>query len=285
MAAYALRRVAAGILLIAVVSALVFAGTQILPGDAASAILGPTATPSRFGSAPAARPRPARRRSVLALGDRSHARRSGSLDDGADLGHVVHLIARDEHPDFASVTLALCIPLSIILGTLAALKRNRWLDYAISYLTLGVIALPEFVTGPLLILALAIDVSLFPPVSLVSPGHNPLATPSLLVLPVLTLLLSLLAYSVRMVRAGVADVLASEFVQSAQLNGASQVRICSGMCYPCHRAERSGVRAHRAVAPGRHHRRRDGLQYAGLGQGLVQAVSAPTSRSCRRSPC
>lgn len=66
---------------------------------------------------------------------------------------------------------------------------------------------------------------LLPAVSLVAPGSSPLASPQILVLPVVTLLLSSTAYTVRMIRARVAEVASSDYVEAARLNGMPEHRI------------------------------------------------------------
>src|SRR4029450_3239363 len=71
----------------------------------------------------------------------------------------------------------------------------------------------------LLILLFFAWLDVLPPVSLIPPGASPLAEPSKLVLPILTLLGVTTAASVRMVRAGTAEVLRTNYVQMARLNG------------------------------------------------------------------
>jgi peptide/nickel transport system permease protein len=115
------------------------------------------------------------------------------------------------------------VPLALVLGVLAGVRAGRPADHGISGLSLAVVSVPEFVLGALLILLLGgtlLDV--FPPVSLVAPGESPLARPDILVLPVATLVLAGLGYMVRMVRAGVIEVVESPYVEMARLNGVSE---------------------------------------------------------------
>jgi peptide/nickel transport system permease protein len=81
------------------------------------------------------------------------------------------------------------------------------------------------VVGSALILIVAIWAGLLPPISLVAPGASPLATPNVLVLPVATIVIIATGFAVRMVRAGVIDTLASEYVQMARLNGVVERRV------------------------------------------------------------
>src|SRR5205807_7748840 len=113
------------------------------------------------------------------------------------------------------------VPLSLLFGTIAGTRAGRASDHAISGASLALIAVPEFGTGTLLILLLAIWAKLLPPVSLVGSG-SPLRTPSILVLPVATLLLASLAQTIRMVRAGVVDVMQAEYIETARLNGVDE---------------------------------------------------------------
>jgi peptide/nickel transport system permease protein len=117
------------------------------------------------------------------------------------------------------VTALLMVPLALVFGVLAAVRAGRPLDHAISVSSLAIIALPEFIIGSLLVLVFFSWLDVLPPVSLVTPGESPLAHPDALVLPVLTLLGASLAASIRMVRAGMVEALAADYVQTARLNG------------------------------------------------------------------
>lgn len=219
------RRVAAALLTLFVVSILVFAATEILPGDAANAILGRTATEENV----------AELRGLMGL-DRPAAERYldwlGGLLQG-DLGNSAAGYAQGgELPIWddvkwkirnsfvlAGITALIMIPLALVLGVVSALRADRPTDHTISVGSLAVISLPEFVIGSLLILLFFAWLDVLPPVSLIPPGANPLSEPSKLVLPVLTLLGVTTAASVRMVRAGMIEVLGTNYVQMARLNG------------------------------------------------------------------
>jgi peptide/nickel transport system permease protein len=218
-------RLAAALATLFVVSILVFAGTEVLPGDAASAVLGRTATPGEL----------AELRELMGL-DRPAPERYldwlGGLLTG-DLGNsAAGYAAGGESPIWdsikgkignsfalAAITAALMVPLALVLGVAAALRAGRPLDHTISLTSLAVISLPEFIIGSLLILLFFSWLDVLPPVSLVSPGTSPLAKPEILVLPVLTLLGASLAASIRMVRAGMLEVLRADYVEMARLSG------------------------------------------------------------------
>ena len=231
LARLALRRVLAGLATLLAVSALVFWGTEVLPGDAASAVLGRTAQPQQL----------AEMRELMGL-DRSPPERyldwlggvaTGDLGNsaagyasGAEVaiwddiqGNVVNSVT------LAVIVIVLMIPLAILLGVVAATRVGRPQDHAISLGSLAVVSMPEFIIGSLLIVVFFSWLDVLPPVSLVSPGASPLERPEILVLPTLTLLGATLAGSTRMVRAGMLEALRSDFVQMARLNGLPERRV------------------------------------------------------------
>jgi peptide/nickel transport system permease protein len=227
----ALRRVLAGAATLLAVSVLIFIGTEVLPGDAASAVLGRTAQPEQLE----------RMRELMGL-DRPALQRYfdwlGGIVTG-DLGNsAAGYAAGTETPiwedirgslwntlTLAIVVIALMIPLSLVLGVLSATRVGRPADHAISIGSLAVVSLPEFIIGSLLIFVFFSWLDVLPPVSLVPPGTSPLDRPEVLVLPTLTLLGATLAGSTRMVRAGMVEALGSEYVQMARLNGISERRV------------------------------------------------------------
>jgi peptide/nickel transport system permease protein len=228
---FTVRRVAAGVLTLLVVSVLVFAGTELLPGDAAGAVLGKTATPEAL----------AELRAQMGL-DRAAPLRYldwlGGLLTG-DLGNSAAGYAQGgEFPIWneisgkvvnslvlAAIAAVIMVPLSLLLGTWAAIRAGRPADHTISSFSLAVISVPEFIIGSLLILLFFTWLGALSPVSLIPPGESPLAYPKELVLPVLTLLGASLAGSIRMVRAGMIETLRADYVQMARLSGFAEATV------------------------------------------------------------
>ena len=231
IARFLARRVAAAIATLLVVSMLVFAGTEVLPGDAATAVLGKTATPAQVAQL---RKDMGLERSIpVRYADWLTGFVQGDLGDSAAgyaAGAPLPIWAQVRPRLVASLWLAgltalLMIPLSLLLGVVAARHAGRPLDVAISITSLAIISLPEFVIGSLLILLLFSWLDALPPVALLDPGESPLSHLRLLVLPVLTLLGATLAASVRMTRAGMIQALRAEFVEMARLNGFPERRV------------------------------------------------------------
>lgn len=226
------KRVAAGLLTLLVVSILIFLCTSVIPGNAAQIILGKSATPG----------------AIHQLESEMGLNRSLWVQYVSWLGGVLHgnlgesAVALAQHvsnpaiansikdPLFNSlilggITTVLLIPLTLLLGLLAGVRADKFTDHAISTPSLVMAGLPEFVTGSLLIWIFFVALHLLPPVSLVAPGQSPFASPKILVLPVLTLLAVAVGSGVRQVRLGMIEVLQTDFVQFARLNGVSERRV------------------------------------------------------------
>jgi peptide/nickel transport system permease protein len=208
-----LGRIAAGAATLLVASALIFTATQLLPGDLATAALGRDATPDavkqlreRLGL-----DRPA----VLRYGDWlngiAHLDLGKSAVNGVRVSSTIAQPLRNSAL-LVAITLGLLMPLSLLLGTAAALRRGSFFDIGSQLVTVALVALPEFVVGIVLVLAFAIAWPVLPAVAFQ-------VTPEALVLPVATLLMLSIAYTARMVRAGVIEVLSSEYVAMARLKG------------------------------------------------------------------
>jgi peptide/nickel transport system permease protein len=273
---FVVRRVAAGIALLFVISAMVFAATNVLPGDVAAAVLGRQATPASIAGL----------RAQLGL-DKPLVTRYWEWIDGVLHGNLGTSLAGTQQSVWslihdplvntlvlAGLTLLILIPLSFVLGVAAGVRAGRTVDHAISSATLGVIAVPEFVIGAVLVLVFAVSLGMLPAVSLIAPGADPLADPSLVVLPVATLVLAGLAYMVRVVRAGVAEVIRSEFVEMARLNGVPERRVVTR--YAVRNALAPSVQALAATMQwllGGVFVVETLFSYPGIGRALVEAVT------------
>jgi peptide/nickel transport system permease protein len=232
MLAFVGRRVLGAIAALFIASILIFAGTTLLPGNAASTVLGRGATPEKVKEL----------EQQLNL-DKPVYQQYGEWVAGlfrGDLGDsAVGLAQGEKHAPIwplisdplknslilAALAAAFMIPLSLSLGVIAGVYAGRPLDHAISVGSLVAIALPEFVIASLLIGVFFVGLDVLPPVAIVAPGQSPLDHPTKLILPVVTLLLASLAAGIRMVRAGMVEVLQTEYVQAARLNGVPERRV------------------------------------------------------------
>ncbi|HWN55706.1 MAG TPA: ABC transporter permease [Methylomirabilota bacterium] len=227
MAFYVARRTLSIALVLVLISLIVFVAIHVLPGSAATLILGEYATPEslRALERDMGLDRPLALQYAAWMGGVVTGDWGYSLAMKQPVTAIVGLRLRNSAllAGFALVAVAL---IAVPLGTLAALRRGRWLDLAIltgSYIGISV---PEFVTGMVLILVFAgPSLHLFP-----TGDYAPLAAGlrtwlSHLVLPALTLTLVLLAHVLRQTRSGLVEVLQSAYVRTARLKGATERRV------------------------------------------------------------
>jgi peptide/nickel transport system permease protein len=117
------------------------------------------------------------------------------------------------------------VPLSLVLGMLAALYRNSIFDRAVNLVTLTSISVPEFFVAYILMLFLAIRFPLFYSLANISPDTPFLERVARSALPVFTLVLVIVAHMMRMTRAAIINLLASPYIETARLKGVSPSRI------------------------------------------------------------
>jgi peptide/nickel transport system permease protein len=221
-----LRRVGFLFLTILLTSIVVFAITQVLPGDIARVILGREAGESALESL----------RDELGLNDPLYVQYARWLINffRGDWGQSFSTRAEifplvtgrlENSLMLAVVTLVISVPLAVILGVIAGLKEGHFLDNLISIASLSVVGLPEFVTGLVLIQLFAFGLKWFPANSSIQPESGFIEALPMLILPAMTATLVLLAYVTRLTRAGVIEELKRNYVRTADLMGLPRRRI------------------------------------------------------------
>ena len=209
------------------VSVVIFAATEALPGNAALAILGHSASTAQ----------------LHALEVQLHLNRSvfhqyGSWIGGVLTGHPGKSLANGR-PVWglvgpALLNSAVLVALAgaigsivgVALGALAALRKDSVFDQASSVVALAVTSLPEFVVAIALVILFSTVVwHALPAVSLLAPGAYAWSDPTQLVLPVATLAVVIVPYIMRMTRAATVEALASDYVEMARLKGLSTRRV------------------------------------------------------------
>jgi peptide/nickel transport system permease protein len=217
------RRLALGVVILLAVSVVVFVATEALPSDPARAILGRQATPQSLAALnkQLGLDKPLVQQYVHWLGGVVRGNFGTSL---AQRGPVTSVISGRIGNSFTLVLLVgiIALPLSFFLGTVTAVWRGP-VDGAFLLGAVVLSALPDFVIGITLVILFATTVlQLVPAVALVPPGTSPLAQPDRLILPVATLVIIMVPYLYRLVRASMIDVLGSEYVAMARLKGMPQ---------------------------------------------------------------
>ncbi|MBA1145372.1 ABC transporter permease [Mesorhizobium neociceri] len=227
------QRVALGLLLLLAVSVLIFAGTQILPGDVAQAILGQSATPESLANL----------REQLGVNDPAFVRYfhwlggavTGDLGTAMSSGQDIatSIKGRLWNTLFLAFWAAIvAVPLAIILGLIAVRYRNGWVDKLISGLALASTSFPEFFIGYLLVYFFAVKWQIFPAISTVYDGMPFGERMQAIALPAAALTLAVLAHMMRMTRAAILNVMQSAYVETAELKGLSAFAVIRKHAFP-----------------------------------------------------
>jgi peptide/nickel transport system permease protein len=218
---YIIRRLLLLVLTIILTSFVIFALTNLLPGDIARLVLGRDASPTaienfneQFGL-----DQPAMERYVRWLGGFVTADWGRSFTAGSPAVRPLVLERLGNSLLLTLATLVITIPLGIVLGVIAALKENTWADSTISVVSLSIVGLPEFVAGIILINVFALRLGWFNAASLVRQGMGLSGWVRILVLPALTASFVLIGYVIRMTRAGMLEELKKPYVRTARLKG------------------------------------------------------------------
>ena len=220
------QRLALGLLTLFVVSLIIFGAVELLPGDLAEAILGQAATPETVA---------AFRRDLrldLPMHERYFEWLFGILQ--GDMG--LSLASRREIAELIDVRLGntlflallaavISVPLSVALGVMAALYRNSIFDRTINAVTLSSISFPEFFMAYILILFFAVQWGVFPSMSNVSDDLGFWERVYRTTLPALTLTLVVVAHMMRMTRAAIINLLASPYIEMANLKGMTRSHV------------------------------------------------------------
>ena len=243
-----LQRFGLGLLTLFVVSLLIFVSVNMLPGDFAQAILGQGATPEAVEAIreDLGLNKPAFTRYTdwlfgILSGDfgTSFAQANFSAFAGEDaskggIGSVAAQLApRFKNTLFlAGVAAAISVPMSLMLGILAALFRNSAFDRAVNIATLSSISSPEFFVAYILILFLAVLNPVFPSLSNIYADLTFGERLTRTMLPALTLTLVVTAHMMRMTRAAIINLLASPYIEMARLKGINPLRVIVSHALP-----------------------------------------------------
>ncbi len=216
------QRVALGILSLFLVSILIFVGTEILPGDVATAILGRSATPDAVANIrrDLGLDEPAIFRYFSWLAAFVQGDLGVSLSNGQDIATSVG--RRLSNTLFLAGTAAIAsIPLAVLLGMIAVHYKDGFVDKFISMTTLAAISLPEFFVGYMLILFFSMTLGWFDPIVSINDSMSFFDRLYAIILPVMTLTLVVLAHMMRMTRAAILNVMTSSYIETAELKGLS----------------------------------------------------------------
>ncbi len=217
---FALRRLGLGLLTLWLLSLVVFAGGQVLPGDVGRAILGPLADA----------------RAVAALNHQLGMDRPAPLLYASWIGGMLQgdmgrsLVYRSpvapllgsallNSLKLAGLAFIIVVPLGIGAGVFAALRAGRWPDRLVTIGGLSLTVIPEFVSSIVLILVFGVWLRWLPLSASWRRGSGALVQLQHLILPALPLVLVLFGYIARMARAGTLGALEADYTRTAILKG------------------------------------------------------------------
>ncbi|WP_299045724.1 ABC transporter permease [uncultured Tateyamaria sp.] len=228
-----LQRLGLGLILLLAASALLFGLTEILPGDAAQAILGQGATAENLANLreEMGLNRPALTRYFEWLGGILTGDMGNALTNNLPIGEQV--ARRMSSTLFLAFWAAIIsVPLAILLGLIAVRYQNRWPDKLISGVTLASISLPEFMIAYILVFFFAVKLFWAPSFASISPGMPLLEQLHAISLPVAVLTLVVLAHMMRMTRAAILNVMQSAYIETAELKGLTTFRVIYRHAFP-----------------------------------------------------
>lgn len=229
-----LARLAHGVSTMFIVSVLVFLATQVLAGNAAYAIVGSEASAETLKAVEAELNLD---QGILTqysqwIGGLLSGNPGTSLVNGLPVWEFIYPRLINSGV-LISVAGSIGAILAMSLGMLAAARRDGIFDHTFSVLTLVVTALPDFVIAISFILVFSTVVFDFlPGTSALPPGVYPWDEPTLLILPVATMVVVVIPYIFRSMRATMIEALESEYVEMARLKGLSPVRVAVAHALP-----------------------------------------------------
>jgi len=221
-----IQRIFIGIITLWVVSVLVFVGTSVLPGDVAQIVLGQSATPETLAAYRAENglDQPLYMQYATWLGGMFTGDLGISKAGGASISSLIG--GRFANTMFlAGVVAIISVPLSVILGLLAAMYPATWIDRVLTFGTLSLISVPDFFIATFMVLIFAVNLGWLPAIANVSPDDTMLETIQASAMPLITLIIVVSAQMIRMTRAGILNVMNSPYIEMSILKGVTRNRI------------------------------------------------------------
>jgi peptide/nickel transport system permease protein len=220
MLRYILKRLGLGLITLFLLSLIVFALSQLLPGNVGRAVLGQFASQ---GSVDAMNheigvDRPAVVQYLSYMKGFVQGDFGNSLATQVPVWSLLHP-ALVNSLKLAALAFVIIVPLSILGGVIAGLRPDTTTDRTLTVFGLSMSATPEFVTGIVLILVFVIWLPWFPVTAQSDPGAGVLTQIHHLFLPAICLALVLFGYISRITRAGVIEAVDADYTRTAYLKG------------------------------------------------------------------
>ena len=215
MGKYVVKRVLLAILTVIVISMITFFAMNAIPGgpfnkEKASSPAVIAALEARYNL-----DKPVTQQYVLYMKNLMHGEFGVSLKNGREISAIIG----ESFPISAKLGLlaaAFAIVAGIVLGSTAALMRNRWPDRLIVFFITLITAMPSFVVATLLLYFFCMKLGW---VSAFSAGSN------MVLLPVVALSMSPMAYITRLTKTSMLDALGQDYIRTAKAKGVSQLKV------------------------------------------------------------
>lgn len=220
MGRYVVKRVGLALLTLFLLSIIVFTAGQVLPGSPSRAILGNFASEDAIAQLDSelGLDKPL----IVQYWDWVSGIPRGDLGLSYQYREPVSSFlfpALGQSLKLAAIAFLIVVPLSIVGGVVAALYRGRAVDRTISTIGLALTTVPEFVSGVVLIVIVAIQLQWLPVSANAPTGSGPLTQLRYLLLPAIPLVFVLFGYIARTARASTIEALESDYVRTAILKG------------------------------------------------------------------
>ncbi len=221
-----IQRIWIGLATLWVVSVMVFIMTAALPGDVAAIVLGQSATPESLAAYRAERglDQPLVFQyfgwlGSLMTGDLGISKAGGATISSLIAGRLYNTML------LAAIVAVISVPVSVMLGLLAAMYPGTWIDRVLTFGTLSLISVPEFFIATFMVLILAVKLQWLPAIANISGDETYLELLRGLAMPLITLIIVVAAQMIRMTRAGILNVMNSPYIEMAILKGVRRNRI------------------------------------------------------------
>ena len=228
-----LRRCVLGAVTVAIVSAIIFLGVELLPGDACTAFLERDAKGQMlencrkdFGL-----DRPALTRYFEWAGNALQGDLGMSASGRKSIAELVGHRMKNSLL-LAAVSLSVGVPMAIFLGVITGLWRDRPIDLFFSTAAILAMTIPEFVSATVLILIFSVWLGWLPGIVVTSASAPASEFFPEILLPVFVLAMVMMAHILRMVRSSVIEVMAGDYIQMATLKGVPYWRIVFSHALP-----------------------------------------------------
>ena len=221
-----LNRIAIGFVTLLAVSVIVFVMTSWLPGDVASILLGQAATPKTLAAlrAELGTDQPLIVQYFSWLGNMATGDLGISKTGGATISSLISSRIGNTMM-MAGLVAIISIPISISVGLFAAMYPGTWLDRIVSFGTLSTASVPEFFVATVLVLIFAVNLGWLPSITYLSGDESAWQLLKAVAMPLLTLVIIVSAQMIRMTRAGILNVMSTDYIEMAILKGVPRKRI------------------------------------------------------------